>query len=161
MKLPVFLALLAALAALPTAQAQPISRCGNEYTRIPCPGGHTLEMSDTRSAAQRAEAQRLLVEEEKRGKAMERERRHEESAIKPAAATSLGPVPAAAASAPAKSSKKSTKKSGSKKSPDTPKDPADRPPDFVAAAPPQPKASAPKASASKAGAPKAASAAAK
>jgi len=124
MKLPVFLALLAALAALPTALAQPIYRCGNEYTRIPCPGGHTLEMSDTRSAAQRAEAQRLLVEEEKRGKAMERERRHEESAIKPAAATSLGP-------------------------------------DFVAAAPPQPKASAPKASASKAGAPKAASAAAK
>jgi hypothetical protein len=159
MKLPVFLALLAALAALPTAQAQPIYRCGNEYTRIPCPGGHALEMSDPRSAAQRAEAQRLLVEEEKRGKAMERERRHEESAIKPAAATSLGP--AAAASAPAKSSKKTTKKSGSKKSPDTPKDPADRPPDFVAAAPPQPKASATKASASKASAPKAASAAAK
>jgi hypothetical protein len=143
MKLPVFLALLAALAALPAAWAQPIYRCGNEYTRIPCPGGRTLETSDTRSAAQRAEAKRIQAEEEKRGQQMERDRRREESAIKPAAATSLGPAPAA--SAPAKPAKKSTRKSGAKKPPATGKDAAAERTDFIAAAPPQPKASAPKA----------------
>jgi len=143
MKLPLFLALLAVLAALPAARAQPIYRCGNEYTRIPCPGGRTLETSDTRSAAQRAEAKRIVAEEEKRGQQMERDRRRDESAIKPAAATSLGPAPAA--SAPAKSARKSTKKSGSKKASSSQHDASAERTDFIAAAPPQPKASAPKA----------------
>ena len=150
MKLPALLGLLAALAAVvPTAQAQPIYRCGNEYTRVPCPGGRQLEMTDTRSAAQRAEARRILAEEERRAHELERDRKRAESAIKPAAAGSVGPpavttvaaaVPKAAASAASAPSKSgATGKKTAAKKPAKTQDPADQKADFVAVVPPQPK----------------------
>jgi hypothetical protein len=80
----------ASAALLPiNAGAQTIYRCGNEYTRIPCADGRALETGDTRSAAQRAEARRQIADERRLGNEMEKERRRNEAAIKPAAAGSL------------------------------------------------------------------------
>jgi hypothetical protein len=81
------------------AFAQTIYRCGNEYTRVPCSGGKALDVGDPRSAAQRAEARRLVAAEQRLGAEMERDRRRAEAELKPAGAASLGPV-ARAASAP-------------------------------------------------------------
>lgn len=91
-----------------SAAAQSIYRCGNEYTRIPCPNGRLLEAIDPRTAAQRAEARRLVADEKRQAADMARERRRDEAALKPALASSLGPVPApaAAASAPKKAVQK-------------------------------------------------------
>jgi hypothetical protein len=143
MKLPAtlaFLAFLSLLACLPmAAPAQTIYRCGtNEYTRIPCPDGRPVEALDTRSAAQRAEARRILAEEDKRGRQMERDRVKQEASIKPAAATSLKPPAAASAASAPKKSAAAPKKPRRKAELD-----ADR--DFIAAAPAAaPKASAPR-----------------
>ncbi len=84
-----------------SAAAQTIYRCGNEYTRIPCPNGHPLESTDPRTAAQRAEARRLVADEKRQAADMARERRRDEAALKPTLASSLGPVPAPAAAASA------------------------------------------------------------
>ena len=75
MNLPATLALL--LCVVPfAAPAQTIYLCGgNEYTRIPCPDGRPIDALDTRSYAQRAEARRILAEEERRAKEMERDPR--------------------------------------------------------------------------------------
>ncbi len=91
-----------------SAAAQTIYRCGNEYTRIPCPHGRALESIDPRTAAQRAEARRLVADERRQAADMARDRRRDEAALKPALASSLGPVPAsaAAASAPTKAVQK-------------------------------------------------------
>jgi hypothetical protein len=82
-----------------SATAQTIYRCGNEYTRVPCSGGTALDVGDPRSAAQRAEARRLVAAEQRLGASMERDRRRAEAELKPAQAASLGP--ARIASAPA------------------------------------------------------------
>jgi hypothetical protein len=111
MNLPATLFLVACL--VPCAgTAQTIYRCsGNEYTRVPCPDGRPVEALDTRSAAQRAEARRIVAEEEKRAKEMERDRHKQEASIKPAASTSLGAAPVAtASSAPKKAAKKKRRK---------------------------------------------------
>ena len=134
MKLPATLALVVCLAPL-AATAQTVYRCsGNEYTRVPCPGGRPVEALDPRSAAQRAEARRILAAEEKRAKERESERVKQEASIKPAAASSLRAVPvASAASAP--------KKVATKKKRHKPETDADR--DFVASVPASPKTSPP------------------
>jgi hypothetical protein len=83
------------------AQAQPIYRCGTEYSRTPCPGGKMLESSDPRSAAQRAEAVRVAAQDRKKAAAMERERRAQESGAKPLQAAGFNgrpPPPESAAS---------------------------------------------------------------
>jgi hypothetical protein len=105
MNLHATLALLA-VGLLPVAAPaqQTIYRCnGNEYTVIPCPDGRPLDTLETRSAAQRAEARRILEAEEKRAK--EAERQKPEAGIKPVPATGLVAArPAPAASAPEKAS---------------------------------------------------------
>jgi hypothetical protein len=112
MNLPATLALLVLglLPAIAPAQ-QTIYRCGgNEYTVIPCPDGRPLDTLDSRSAAQRAEARRILEAEDKRRKDAEKERQAQEEATKPAAAPGLAaakPVPAA--SAPKKATTKRQK----------------------------------------------------
>ena len=86
-------ALLLAIAGV-GAQAQTIYRCGNEYTRIPCPQGKILEATDSRTGAQRAEARRVAAEEESQAAAMKRERLAAQAAEKPALAGRIGPAPA-------------------------------------------------------------------
>ena len=90
------------------AGAQTIYRCGNEYTRIPCPNGRALDAGDPRSAAQRSEARAAFAREKHQSVEMERDRRRNEAATKPALAASLGPVrgPAPAASAATKPASK-------------------------------------------------------
>ena len=114
-------------------QAQTIYRCGNEYTRIPCANGRALESSDTRTAAQRAEGRALLIRERRQAADMEKTRRREEAALKPAAAASLSPARAPEAAASAASAPKKTnakKKTGKSKRADDG--------DFVAGVPPAP-----------------------
>ena len=75
-------------------QAQPVYRCGNEYSRIPCPQGRLVEATDPRSAAQRAEAKHVAADEQRRAKEIQRERLAEQSAQRPASASSRSALPA-------------------------------------------------------------------
>ena len=76
------------------SQAQTIYRCGNEYTRIPCPQGKIVEATDPRTGAQRAEAVRVATEDRRRAGEMRRERLADQAALKPASAASLSAAPA-------------------------------------------------------------------
>lgn len=112
------------------ANAQPIYRCGNEYSRIPCAGGRTLDTGDTRSAAQRAEARQQIADQRRLANEMERDRLRREAAIKPAQAGSLSAPP------PAASSPAAAKKGVAKKRRGKAQDPSD---DFLAGVPAQKK----------------------
>ena len=113
------------------AWAQPIYRCGAEYSQTPCPGSKVVESSDPRSAAQRAEAVRVAAEDRRRAARLERERRELERASRPAGATGFhGRPPPAEAAASATERQKSKKKSGVKAAKTT---------DFVAVEPRAPK----------------------
>lgn len=50
--------LIAACALSAGASAQKVYKCGNSYSQIPCQGGETLEPSDARTPAQKADALR-------------------------------------------------------------------------------------------------------
>jgi hypothetical protein len=41
------------------ASAQKVYKCGNSYSQVPCPDGETLEPADTRTSAQKTDAQRI------------------------------------------------------------------------------------------------------
>ncbi len=89
------------VAALGAHAAQPVYRCGSTYSQVPCPGGRMVEATDPISAAQRAEARRVAALERQQAAQMERDRRAQEAAQKPAAASgfdSRSPAPEAAAS---------------------------------------------------------------
>jgi hypothetical protein len=83
-----------------TVDAQVIYRCGTTYSQAPCLDGKVLESTDSRTAAQRAEAQRAATSERKLATDMKRDRLQQEAAIQPAGAANLGSPPAAAASTP-------------------------------------------------------------
>ena len=108
------------------AQAQTVFRCGSVYSQTPCPQGKVVEVTDSRSAAQRAEAKRVAADERKLAADMRRDRINEENARQPAAAGSLSapkPVPAAErGAAKRKKQKRSSVKPGASE-------------DFVAAGP--------------------------
>lgn len=83
------------LLAAGAAKAQPIYRCGSEYTRTPCPGGRSVETTaDAPSARDRAAAERRLVADQRRAAAMaaERERREAAPRARPA---NVGPAASA------------------------------------------------------------------
>lgn len=90
------------------ASAQTIYRCGNEYTRVPCVDGKAVD-ADSRNAQRVAEGRQVSAQERRLGNDMARDRRLRESALRPAAATSLGPArppqPSVAASASLKPKK--------------------------------------------------------
>ena len=113
------LLLLAAIAA--NAAPAPIYRCGpdgREYSQVPCAGGKVVEASDPRSAAQRAEALKVAASERKRAAELERDRRVDESAIKPATASGFnGRPPPAVPIASASSEKGKHKKRHTKVKP--------------------------------------------
>ena len=90
------------LAALQATAAGPIYRCGTSYSQVPCPDGKLVDAADPRSAAQRAEAQRIAARERRDASQLERERHAREAADKASAAKS-------SASAPAKGKKKRVK----------------------------------------------------
>ena len=89
------------VAGLETQAVQPVYRCGSTYSQVPCPEGRIVDATDPRSAGQRAEARRMAALERQQAAQMERERREQEAAQKPAAASgfdSRSPAPDAAAS---------------------------------------------------------------
>ena len=88
------LALLLASAALQATAAGPIYRCGTSYSQTPCPGGKLVDAADPRSAAQRAEAQRIAARERRDAAQLERERRAREAADKASAAKAAASGPA-------------------------------------------------------------------
>ncbi|CAG1013853.1 hypothetical protein BURC_00538 [Burkholderiaceae bacterium] len=100
-------ALALALAAT-LAAAAPIYRCGHTYSQTPCPGGRVVDTTDPRTAAQRAEARRVMAKERKLATQMERDRREREGSAPRAEASgfdSRAAAPEPAASAPAKGKK--------------------------------------------------------
>jgi hypothetical protein len=116
--------LLGVLVACSTLHAQTVYRCGPEgrvYSQTPCPQGRAVDVSDERSAEQRAAAQARVRDEQARGDALERERLEREAG-KPALAGKIGERPAPmqppASDAKAKPSKKKKHKSGKPKSED-------------------------------------------
>lgn len=89
------IAWLLCLVALGT-QAQPVYRCGNTYSSIPCTGGKVVDATDPRTAAQRAEARRVVADEKQLAADMRRERLVDQAMQRPAGASSLSAAPAAA-----------------------------------------------------------------
>ena len=78
------------------AHAQPVYRCGNTYSSMPCPDGKVVEATDPRTAAQRAEARRVAANEKQLAVDMRRERLVDQAMQRPAGASSLSAAPAAA-----------------------------------------------------------------
>ncbi|MBX3604104.1 MAG: hypothetical protein KF788_02465 [Piscinibacter sp.] len=87
------------LATSSQALAAPIYRCGpggKTYSQAPCADGTVIEATDPRSAAQRAEARRMLAAERRRAAELERERLAAEKAAEKnaAGAVSVSATPA-------------------------------------------------------------------
>ena len=75
------------------ANAQTVYRCGSSYSESPCPQATPLDVTDARTAAQRADAQRVAAGEKQLGLRMEQERLALAAAQKPARASSLSGTP--------------------------------------------------------------------
>ena len=82
MKITVALTLCLAAAG---ANAQAVYRCGNTYAQEPCPQARLVDVSDPRSASQRADASLLAANDKQLGDQMARERLASEAAQKRAA----------------------------------------------------------------------------
>ena len=111
---------------LPLAHAATmIYKCGpggREFSQRPCADGTVVEGTDGRTAAQRAEAVKMVEQERRKATELERERRAQEKA-KPAAAAEINGLArpaAAAASAPEQTGarKKTSKTTVKTKQPD-------------------------------------------
>ena len=75
-----FAVALMGLSAAPLAAAQTVYRCGPEgrvYSQTPCPQGRAVDVSDPRTAAQRADAQALARADAARAERLAQERRAE------------------------------------------------------------------------------------
>ena len=79
------------------AGAQSVYRCGSAYSESPCPQARTVDVSDARSNAQRAEAVQVAADEKRLGTQMERDRLALLATQKPLGATSLSGTPPASA----------------------------------------------------------------
>ncbi|MEP6740178.1 MAG: hypothetical protein ABJA61_07350 [Caldimonas sp.] len=103
-----WLAVLALAAA--SASAQTVYRCGNEYTRVPCTEGKSIDTDDRATSTKRAEEARHFAAREKQlADDMARDRRAREAAQRPALAASLGPSKPHTEPAPAIKPKKTVK----------------------------------------------------
>jgi hypothetical protein len=101
----------AACFACASTSAQTIYRCGSEYTRIPCTDGKVVDAESRVTAAQRAEARQVVLDEQRLGDRMERERLAREAATRSARPANVGPsLPASTALAPAKKTAKKKKR---------------------------------------------------
>ena len=78
------------------AAAQPVYRCGNEYTRVPCPGGRPVDTLDGPSPRDRAAAERALAAQKREAASLAAARERREAAPR-LAPVNVGPAPAASA----------------------------------------------------------------
>ena len=95
-----------------------VYRCGQTYQQVPCEEGQAIDASDSRTAAQRREAQAAVKSDQQQAKERAAERREREKAIKPQReplATGVRPVELPA-SAPAPAGHPPKKKNGKGKS---------------------------------------------
>jgi hypothetical protein len=78
------------------ATAQPVYRCGNEYSQTPCPQGRVVDAADPRTAKQRADGLRVAANEQRRVADLQRELFAEPAAQRPVATSGhrTKPVPA-------------------------------------------------------------------
>jgi len=105
---------LALAAAASVAQSAPVYRCGQTYSQTPCPGGHVVEATDPRTAAQRAEAKRVAEREKKMAAQLEHDRIARERGEPNAQASGFDSrAPAASAAKPAQAKKKKGAKAAS------------------------------------------------
>ena len=72
----------------PHANAQVVYRCGSVYSQIPCGDGRIVEATDPRTAAQRAEAKRVVADERRLADSMRHDRIADQ--VRPVGASSLG-----------------------------------------------------------------------
>jgi hypothetical protein len=103
--------------------AQQVYRCGadgREYSQTPCAQASTMDVSDTRTAAQREQAQANAARDMKLASQLEQERRAREASAQGQKAAGFHPAPSA--SQPAKGAKDTTKGKKKKK----PKAPSER-----------------------------------
>ena len=110
-----FIAFSALVLAATGAGAQTVYRCGNEYSRVPCANGKSVDTGPSAGDARRsAEARQSASREHRLAEEMARDRRAREAALKPAMASSLGPAPAARPSTAASASMKPKKRAKAK-----------------------------------------------
>lgn len=112
--LPLVVALLAGALTGSNAFGQAIYRCGNVYSQSPCPGGTTVEANDSRTPAQKAQADANAAEAANQADRMEKDRlRQEQGRNAKPVGKPLQAVPAAkqgkAADAPKSSAKRKKK----------------------------------------------------
>ncbi|HBH38196.1 MAG TPA: hypothetical protein DDX06_07415 [Curvibacter sp.] len=74
----------AALACCAAAPAQTVYRCGNSYSQTPCPGGSTLDATDSRTPEQRKAHEASVRQEKRAGDTLEKTRLKEEAATRKA-----------------------------------------------------------------------------
>lgn len=91
------------------AHGQTVYKCGNSYSQTPCADGKTVDVSDPRSAAQKAEADAATRRGAKAADAMERNRLREEAQMRAANRVAAGKTPTAGAAKKAVGEKKAKK----------------------------------------------------
>ena len=80
--------LILAIAAMPLCtglSAQTVYRCGSSYSQTPCPGGGTVDTSDSRTPEQRKAHEASVKHEKRAGDTLEKTRLKEEAAAQRAA----------------------------------------------------------------------------
>ncbi len=106
-------------------QAQPVYRCANSYSQIPCAGGLAVDVEDSRSPTQKAQSDAATVQAMRLANEMEKTRLNREQ------------IAAKKIASPAASTKSATAKNKAAKPVRGHKD--TQPSPFVAFAPPQEK----------------------
>lgn len=66
-------------------QAQTVYRCGSSYSQTPCPGGNTVDATDSRTPEQRKAHEANVKHEKRAGDTLEKTRLKEEAAARRAA----------------------------------------------------------------------------
>lgn len=66
--------LIASCAICTSAGGQNVYKCGNSYSQLPCPDGQSIKVDDSRTAEQKAAADRTLAHDVARANAMETSR---------------------------------------------------------------------------------------
>ncbi|NML43170.1 hypothetical protein HHL11_05360 [Ramlibacter sp. G-1-2-2] len=99
-----------------TTAAQQVWRCGSSYQQKPCEGGAQIEVSDTRTAADAANARASVQSDLKTAAALEKSR-HDAEKNAPKALV-IGGVPKEAASAPKQVAQHHKDSKGKKKEPE-------------------------------------------
>jgi hypothetical protein len=79
--IPAAIALLVCCLLAPSAFAQKVYRCGSVYSQTPCEGATTVDVNDSRTAAQKKEAESAIARDEKTAKAMETNRVKQEKQL--------------------------------------------------------------------------------